>query len=65
MAEENNRQGLVWLLAGIGIGALVGILYAPKSGHETRGGHCSWCSRGIGVLAHSYKAGRRTCGHAG
>ena len=36
MAEENNRQGLVWLLAGIGIGALVGILYAPKSGHETR-----------------------------
>ena len=36
MAEENNRQGLVWLLAGIGIGALVGVLYAPKSGRETR-----------------------------
>jgi len=36
MAEEIKGQGLVWLLAGIGIGALVGVLYAPKSGRETR-----------------------------
>jgi gas vesicle protein len=28
--------GLAWLLVGLGIGALVGILYAPKSGRETR-----------------------------
>jgi gas vesicle protein len=36
MAEENNGQGLAWLLAGLGIGALVGVLCAPKSGRETR-----------------------------
>ena len=36
MAEDNRAQGLAWFLAGIGIGALVGILYAPKSGKETR-----------------------------
>ena len=36
MAEDNRLQGLAWFLAGLGVGALVGILYAPKSGKETR-----------------------------
>jgi gas vesicle protein len=36
MAEENKAYGLAWFIAGLGIGALVGILYAPKSGRETR-----------------------------
>jgi gas vesicle protein len=36
MAEENKGNGLAWFLAGLGVGALVGILYAPKSGRETR-----------------------------
>jgi gas vesicle protein len=36
MSEDNRAQGLAWFLAGLGIGALVGILYAPKSGRETR-----------------------------
>jgi gas vesicle protein len=36
MAEESKSYGLAWFLAGLGIGALVGILYAPKSGKETR-----------------------------
>lgn len=35
MAEEKS-YGLAWFLAGLGVGALVGILYAPKSGRETR-----------------------------
>jgi gas vesicle protein len=35
MANE-NQQAFGWFLAGLGIGALVGILYAPKSGRETR-----------------------------
>lgn len=34
MADEGRSFG--WFLAGIGLGALVGILYAPKSGSETR-----------------------------
>jgi gas vesicle protein len=36
MAEEVKSYGLGWFLAGLGVGALVGILYAPKSGRETR-----------------------------
>jgi len=36
MAEESKSYGLAWFLAGLGVGALVGILYAPKSGRELR-----------------------------
>jgi gas vesicle protein len=36
MADESKSYGLAWFLAGVGVGALVGILYAPKSGRETR-----------------------------
>jgi gas vesicle protein len=34
----SNRDGssFLWFLAGLGIGAAVGILYAPKSGDELR-----------------------------
>ena len=34
--EKNGVQGVAWFLAGLGVGALIGILYAPKSGRETR-----------------------------
>ena len=37
MSNENNQAtSFGWFLAGLGLGALVGILYAPKSGRETR-----------------------------
>ena len=36
MAEDNKINGLAWFVAGLGVGALVGILYAPKAGRETR-----------------------------
>ena len=36
MTEETKINGLAWFVAGLGVGALVGILYAPKSGRETR-----------------------------
>lgn len=34
----SDREGssFVWFLAGMGLGALVGVLYAPRSGSETR-----------------------------
>ena len=34
--NDSNSGGFGWVLAGLGIGALVGVLYAPKSGRETR-----------------------------
>ena len=33
---DNSGSGLVWFLAGLGIGAAAGILYAPRAGAETR-----------------------------
>jgi gas vesicle protein len=37
MSEDTNKgQGVAWFLAGLGVGALIGVLYAPKSGRETR-----------------------------
>ena len=35
MSDDNNSS-IGWFLAGLGLGAVVGILYAPKSGRETR-----------------------------
>jgi gas vesicle protein len=35
MAEDRNSN-IGWFIAGLGLGALVGVLYAPKSGRETR-----------------------------
>ena len=34
--NDSGASGLGWFLAGLGIGALVGVLYAPKAGKETR-----------------------------
>jgi gas vesicle protein len=36
LAEESKIHHVAWFIAGLGVGALVGILYAPKSGRETR-----------------------------
>lgn len=35
MADDSSN-GFLWFLAGLGIGAAVGVLYAPKPGRETR-----------------------------
>ncbi len=34
--SDRNGSGVLWFLAGLGIGAAVAILYAPQSGSETR-----------------------------
>lgn len=34
--NDNGVSGLGWFLAGLGVGAVVGVLYAPKAGKETR-----------------------------
>ena len=36
MEDRNGGSRFIYFIAGIGIGALVGILFAPKSGKETR-----------------------------
>ena len=34
--SDRDGSSFVWFLAGLGIGGLVGILYAPRAGSETR-----------------------------
>jgi gas vesicle protein len=36
MSEETQSSGFSWFLAGLGLGALIGVLYAPKAGKDTR-----------------------------
>jgi len=34
--SDRDGSSLVWFLAGLGLGGLVGVLYAPRAGNETR-----------------------------
>ena len=36
MSDRDNSSSFMWFLAGLGFGALMGVLYAPRSGRETR-----------------------------
>jgi gas vesicle protein len=36
MSDRDNSNSFMWFLAGLGFGALMGVLYAPRSGRETR-----------------------------
>ncbi|HKN33648.1 MAG TPA: YtxH domain-containing protein [Terriglobales bacterium] len=34
--SDRDGNSVLWFLAGLGVGAVVGVLYAPRSGSETR-----------------------------
>jgi gas vesicle protein len=36
MSDRDSGSSFVWFLAGLGLGALAGVMYAPRSGSETR-----------------------------
>jgi gas vesicle protein len=36
MSDRDSSSGFLWFLAGLGIGAVAGVLYAPRAGSETR-----------------------------
>lgn len=36
MSDRDSSNNFMWFLAGLGFGALMGVLYAPRSGRETR-----------------------------
>ncbi|HEY1464652.1 MAG TPA: YtxH domain-containing protein [Terriglobales bacterium] len=36
MSDRDSGSSILWFLAGLGIGAVVGVLYAPRAGSETR-----------------------------
>lgn len=36
MSDRDSGNNFMWFLAGLGFGALLGVMYAPRSGRETR-----------------------------
>ena len=60
--DSSNGQGVAWFLAGLGVGALIGILYAPKSGRETREDLAQSAREGSEYLR---ARGRQAAEHAG
>lgn len=34
--SDSNNNSFLWFLAGLGVGVAAGVLYAPRSGDETR-----------------------------
>ncbi len=65
MAEDNRISGFAWFFAGLGVGALVGILYAPKSGRETRDDLANSAREGTEYLRNRSKTSGRTSRHHG
>src|SRR6516164_3093905 len=61
MAEDNGSS-VLWFLAGIGIGAAVGVLYAPKTGDETRERLRQAAEEGKGVVRQRARQAREQAG---
>lgn len=36
MSDSDGSNSFLWFLAGLGFGAIAGVLYAPRAGSETR-----------------------------
>jgi gas vesicle protein len=58
MSEDNGGNSFLWFLAGLGVGAVVGVLYAPKSGAETRAELCNKFEEGREFVSTKFEDGR-------
>lgn len=58
MAEDNGGGGMGWFIAGMGLGALVGVLFAPKAGSEVLNYIVDCASEGADVLKQSSQGAR-------
>ena len=59
---DNDGGGILWFLAGLGIGAAMGILYAPKTGEETRKQLREAAEQGRGVVKERARQARDQAG---
>jgi gas vesicle protein len=60
MSDRDNGNSFMWFLAGLGFGALLGVLYAPRSGRETREAIRSSASEGRDYIKHRGREARET-----
>src|SRR6266849_4809343 len=60
--SDRDGNSFVWFLAGLGIGAVVGVLYAPRSGEETREVLVSKAQEGRERVRHQARKAREQAG---
>lgn len=62
MSDRDNSNSFMWFLAGLGFGALLGVLYAPRSGRETRDAIRSTAEEGREFLKNRSREARESMG---
>jgi gas vesicle protein len=60
MSDRDNGNTFMWFLAGLGFGALLGVLYAPRSGRETREAIRNSANEGRDYIKHRGREARET-----
>jgi len=62
MSDRESSNSFMWFLAGLGFGALLGVLYAPRSGRETREALSNTADEGREFLKHRSREAREAMG---
>jgi gas vesicle protein len=62
MSDRESSNSFMWFLAGLGFGALLGVLYAPRSGRETREALRNTADEGREFLKHRSREAREAMG---
>ena len=62
MADNDSSNSFMWFLAGLGFGALLGVLYAPRSGRETRQAIRNTAQEGAEFIKKQGREARETMG---
>ena len=60
MSDRDSGNSFMWFLAGLGFGALLGVLYAPRSGRETREAIKNTAQEGTEYLKNRGREARET-----
>jgi gas vesicle protein len=60
MSDRDSGNSFMWFLAGLGFGALLGVLYAPRSGRETREAIKNTAQEGSDYLKNRSREARET-----
>lgn len=60
--SDRDGNNFMWFLAGLGFGALLGVLYAPRSGRETREAIRSSAEEGKEYIRKHGREARETMG---
>ena len=61
--SDRDGNSFLWFLAGLGLGAMAGVLYAPRSGSETREALRSRAEEGREYVRNRAREAREQAGH--